>query len=146
MTLGNESGMRSLPLFVSFLVIVQLLGCTATPFPYTRQLSVGVAVLFTDGRTPTSQQIANIRTAMSLFLSRAGYRIEEKGESAELIATVSFTPNASDPNSGRISILNFESALEFRRDSVSAFEPAKEALEEMRAIHEMADSRAGLRN
>ena len=146
MTLGNESSMRSLPLFVSFLVIVQLLGCTATPFPHARQVSVGVAVLFTDGRTPTSQQIANIRTAMSVFLSRAGYRIEEKSESAELIATVSFTPNASDPNSGRISILNFESALEFRRASVSAFEPAKEALEEMRAIQEMADSRAGLRN
>lgn len=103
--------MRATPRFpaaISLLIVAMLPGCVARS-PRTKRLpTVALAVRVAGGGTPSAQEFANIHQALQGHVTTAGYQFASRLDSADFIITVNFTPDAFEPNGGRVAIIGVE--------------------------------------
>jgi hypothetical protein len=95
-------------LALSSLLLLLSMGCTTPARPANEALAVALAVRVPGGGAPTSQQIKNIHVALRDHIMRAGYQFAPTADLADVIVTVTFTPDALEANGGHVAVTGVE--------------------------------------
>ena len=112
----------AIAVYVIFVGLVLLSGCTNARTRNPRSLSVSVAITPIGASSLSTEQVARIHEAVKPELLRAGYTFAQTSSSADLVLLVSFTPVAGG-SGGRVKVTGLEPTAQFRRATAGGDTP-----------------------
>jgi hypothetical protein len=107
-------------------------GCSSAKRPSVHSVSVAVTTI--DGKPPSQEQAAQILSALSPEIERAGFRLARSSHEADFVVSVKYTAEA-DGKGGRVSITGMEPSSKF--GAAQGTGESEELKEIRRRLHEM---------
>ena len=103
--------------------------CSSSISSPARIKSVAVAIVPSDGRKLSPQQLAGVLAVLRDDAAKAGYVLAAQPNSADYVVHVKFIPNPADEASGTLSIIRVEPNLARHGGSNTAQEQARSSAE-----------------